>query len=303
MAKQFDLVVLGAGPGGYVAAIRGAQLGMKVAIVEKKYWGGVCLNVGCIPSKALLRNSEIVHIVRDESKTFGIKFDGEVSFDYGEAFRRSRKVADGRVKGVHYLMKKNKIEQLNGWASFTGPNAMEVQLNDGKSETVSFKNCIIATGATTRLIPGSQLSERVVTYEEQIMEESLPKSIIIAGGGAIGVEFAYVMKNYGVKVTIVEFLDRLVPLEDEEVSAELAKQYKRAGIEVSTSTRVDKIEDTGSNVKVTVTRNGKQEVLEAEKVLQAIGFQPRTEGYGLEKAGVALTAAPTPTTPACRTPG
>jgi dihydrolipoamide dehydrogenase len=289
MAKQFDLVVLGAGPGGYVAAIRGAQLGMKVAIVEKQYWGGVCLNVGCIPSKALLRNAEIVHIVRDEAKTFGIKFDGEVSFDYGEAFRRSRKVADGRVKGVHYLMKKNKIEQFNGWASFTGANALDVQLNDGKSETISFKNCIIATGATTRLIPGSQLSERVVTYEEQIMEDSLPKSIIIAGGGAIGVEFAYVMKNYGVKVTIVEFLDRLVPLEDEEVSAELAKQYKRAGIEVSTSTRVDKIEDTGSNVKVTVTRNGKQEVLEADKVLQAIGFQPRTQGFGLEKTGVELT--------------
>lgn len=290
MAKEYDVVVLGAGPGGYVAAIRAAQLGFKTAIVEKKYWGGVCLNVGCIPSKALLRNAELAHIFNHEAKTFGIKVEGKVEFDYGEAFKRSRKVADGRVKGVHYLMRNNKIDEYDGWGTFTDPHTLDVKLNDGKGETLKFKNCILASGATTRLIPGTTLSERVVTYEEQIMEDKLPKSIIIAGGGAIGVEFAYVMSNFGVEVTIVEFLDRIVPLEDEEVSAELTKQYTRAGIKILAKTRVDKVEDTGKGVRVTVTLpDGKQTVLEADKVMQSIGFKPRTEGYGLEKTGVKLT--------------
>jgi dihydrolipoamide dehydrogenase len=289
MAKEYDVVVLGAGPGGYVAAIRASQLGFKTAIVEKQYWGGVCLNVGCIPSKALLRNAELAHIIQHEAKTFGIKVEGKVTFDYGEAFKRSRKVADGRVKGVHFLMKKNKIDEYDGWGTFTDPYTLDVTLNAGAKETLKFKYLILATGSTTRLIPGSSLSARVVTYEEQIMEDHLPQSIIIAGAGAIGVEFAYVMHNYGVKVTIVEFLDRMVPLEDEEVSAELRKQYERAGITIMTSTKVEKIEDTGSNVRVTVTTDGKQQVLEADKVMQAIGFKPRTEGFGLEKAGVKLT--------------
>ncbi|TMR90192.1 dihydrolipoyl dehydrogenase [Nonomuraea basaltis] len=282
MSTHYDVVVLGAGPGGYTAAVRAAQLGLRTAVVEEKYWGGVCLNVGCIPSKALLRNAELAHIFHNEAKTFGIS--GEVSFDYGAAFQRSRKVADGRVKGVHYLMKKNAITEYDGRGTFLDANTVQVN-----GETITFSHCIIAAGATTRLIPGTQLSERVVTYEEQILTEELPRSIIIAGAGAIGVEFAYVLHNYGVKVTIVEFLDRVVPLEDEEVSAELAKRYKRLGIEVLTSTRVDGIDDTGASVKVTVTRDGQQQVLEADKVLQAIGFQPRVDGYGLEKTGVALT--------------
>jgi dihydrolipoamide dehydrogenase len=288
MAKNYDVVVLGAGPGGYVAAIRASQLGMKVAIVEKHYWGGVCLNVGCIPSKALLRNAELAHIFTKQADTFGIKVDGKVTLDYEDAFKRSRDVAEGRVKGIHFLMKKNKIDQFEGWATFTGPNGLSVKLSSGESETIEFKHCIIATGATTRLIPGSKLGERVVTYEEQILEDKLPKSIIIVGAGAIGVEFAYVMHNYGVDVTIVEFLDRAVPLEDRDVSKELARQYKKAGIKVRTSTRVDKIEETGKSVKVHVTdtKKDKTEVLEAEKVMQAIGFQPRIDGYGLEKTGV-----------------
>ena len=290
MAKEYDVIVLGAGPGGYTAAVRASQLGLKVAVVEKKYWGGVCLNVGCIPSKALLRNAELAHIINKEAKTFGIKIEGKVTFDYGEAFNRSRRVAEKHVKGVHFLMKKNKIDEYDGWATFTDPHTLDVELNAGGKETLTFKNLILAAGATTRLIPGTKLSERVVTYEEQIMEDNLPGSIIIAGSGAIGVEFAYVMHNYGVQVTIVEFLDRMVPLEDEEVSAELKKQYERLGIKVMLGTKVEKIEDTGKNVKVTVTPpDGKQVVLEADKVLQAIGFQPRTQGYGLEKTGVKLT--------------
>ncbi|WP_431954662.1 dihydrolipoyl dehydrogenase [Actinacidiphila sp. bgisy167] len=289
MSTHFDVVVLGAGPGGYVAAIRAAQLGLRTAIVEERYWGGVCLNVGCIPSKALLRNAELAHIFTKEARTFGIRVNGEVSFDYREAFARSRKVADGRVKGVHFLMKKNGITKFEGHGTFTDDHTLHVALGSGGSETVTFDHCIIATGATTRLLPGTSLSERVVTYEEQIMTDTLPRSILIAGAGAIGVEFAYVLHNYGVKVTLVEFLDRVVPLEDEEVSAELARQYRKLGIDVLTSTRVEAINDSGDSVKVMVTTGGQRQTLQADKVLQAIGFQPRISGYGLEQTGVRLT--------------
>ncbi|GHG45565.1 dihydrolipoyl dehydrogenase [Streptomyces griseocarneus] len=291
MSTHFDVVVLGAGPGGYTAAVRSAQLGLRVAVIEEKYWGGVCLNVGCIPSKALLRNAELAHTVTREAKTYGIKVEGSISFDYGEAFKRSRKVADGRVSGVHYLMKKNGITEYDGRGTFTDDRTLQVALSAGGTETVTFDHCVIAAGATTRLLPGTSLSDRVVTYEEQILTDRLPESIIIAGAGAIGVEFAYVLHNYGVQVTIVEFLDRLVPLEDADVSAELAKQYRKLGIKVLTSTRVESIDDTdpAAKVRVTVTRDGAQEVLEADKVLQAIGFAPRVTGYGLESTGVRLT--------------
>ncbi|MET9712703.1 dihydrolipoyl dehydrogenase [Nocardiopsis alba] len=288
--QHFDLVVLGAGPGGYVAAIRGAQLGLKTAVIEEKYWGGVCLNVGCIPSKALLRNAELAHLFHNDADTFGIKVEGKVEFDYGKAFSRSREVADGRVKGVHFLMKKNKIAELEGRGTFLDDRTIEVRDANGETTTVTFDNVIIAAGSSTKLIPGTSLSERVVTYEEQILEEKLPESIIIAGAGAIGVEFAYVMSNYGVDVTIVEFLDRVVPMEDEEVSKEIARAYKKLGVKVMTSTRVEKVEDTGSGVEVSVTgTDGAQQVLKADKLLQAIGFSPNVEGYGLERTGVELT--------------
>lgn len=290
MEDRFDVVVLGAGPGGYVAAIRAAQLGKRVAVVEEKYWGGVCLNVGCIPTKALLRNAELAHLFTHEQKTYGIKVDGNVSFDYGEAFNRSRTVADGRVKGVHFLMKKNKITEFDGRGTFVDANTLQVAKSDGSTDTITFENCVIATGATPKLLPGTQRSERVVTYEEQILADSVPESIVIAGAGAIGIEFAYVLHNYGVKVTIVEFLDRIAPLEDADVSTELAKQYRKLGIDVKTSTRVESIDESGAKVKVTVTgKDGTQEVLEADKVLQAIGFAPNVTGFGLEAAGVALT--------------
>ncbi|MFK4069757.1 dihydrolipoyl dehydrogenase [Streptomyces sp. NPDC029674] len=290
MEDRFDVVVLGAGPGGYVAAIRAAQLGKRVAVVEEKYWGGVCLNVGCIPTKALLRNAELAHLFTHEQKTYGIKVDGQVSFDYGEAFNRSRTVADGRVKGVHFLMKKNGITEFDGRGTFLDANTLQVAKSDGTTATIGFDNCIIATGATPRLLPGTSRSERVVTYEEQILADSLPRSIVIAGAGAIGIEFAYVLHNYGVKVTIVEFLDRVAPLEDADVSKELAKQYRKLGIDVMTSTRVESIDESGEQVRVTVTgKDGKEQVLEADKVLQAIGFAPNVSGFGLEATGVALT--------------
>jgi dihydrolipoamide dehydrogenase len=288
MTAHFDVVVVGAGPGGYVAAIRAAQLGLSTAIIEEKYWGGVCLNVGCIPTKALIRNAEIAHIFTHDAKTFGI--NGDVTFDFGVAYKRSRGVADRMVKGVHFLMKKNKITEINGWATFDDASSLTVANGDELTK-VTFGSAIIATGATTRLLPGTSLSERVVTYEEQIVTDNLPGSIIIAGAGAIGVEFGYVMANYGVKVTIVEYLDRLVPLEDVEISAELAKAYKKLGVTVLTSTKVETIDDSGDQVKVTVSpaAGGESRVLEADKVLQAIGFAPRSKGYGLENTGVKLT--------------
>jgi dihydrolipoamide dehydrogenase len=284
---HYDVVVLGAGPGGYVAAIRAAQLGLNTAIIEPKYWGGVCLNVGCIPSKALLRNAELAHIFTKEAKTFGIS--GEATFDFGSAFDRSRKVAEGRVAGVHFLMKKNKITEIHGYGRFTDDHTIDVDLNDGGAEKVTFDNAIIATGSSTRLVPGTSLSENVVTYEKQIMTRELPKSIIIAGAGAIGMEFAYVLKNYGVDVTIVEFLPRALPNEDAEVSKEIEKQYKKLGVKILTGTKVESIEDDGSTVTVEVSKDGKADTLKADKVMQAIGFAPNIEGFGLENTGVKLT--------------
>ncbi|CCI52349.1 MAG: dihydrolipoyl dehydrogenase [Tetrasphaera jenkinsii] len=286
---DFDVVVLGAGPGGYVAAIRASQLGKKVAVVEKKYWGGVCLNVGCIPSKALIKNAELAHTLTHDKAKYGIEGDATMSF--GPTHKRSRQVSAGIVKGVHFLMKKNKIEEIDGWGTLTSPTSMSVALNDGSTREVTFDNLIIAAGAVTRMLPGVSVSQNVVTYEEQILDENLPGSIIIAGSGAIGVEFAYVMKNFGVDVTIVEFLDRMVPTEDADVSKELLKHYKKLGVKVLLGTKVESVEDTGSGVRVTVSpaAGGDQQVLEADKLLSAIGFAPRTEGYGLEAIGVALT--------------
>jgi len=287
---HYDVVVLGAGPGGYVAAIRAAQLGLNTAIVEPKYWGGVCLNVGCIPSKALLRNAELAHIFTKEAKTFGIS--GEVTFDYGAAFDRSRKVAEGRVAGVHFLMKKNKITEIHGYGKFSDAHTLTVETSEGGAEnpvTVTFDNVIIATGSSTRLVPGTSLSKNVVTYEELILTRELPESIIIAGAGAIGIEFGYVLKNYGVDVTIVEFLPRALPNEDVEVSKEIEKQYKKLGVKIRTGTKVESIVDDGSVVTVTVSKDGATEELKAAKVLQAIGFAPNVDGFGLDRVGVALT--------------
>jgi len=287
--KEYDVVVIGAGPGGYVAAIRASQLGLKTAIVEKRYWGGICLNIGCTPSKALLRNAELVHIFKYEAETFGIKVNGNVTFDYAEAFRRSRKVAEGRVKGVHFLMRKNKIDEYSGWATFKDEHTLGVQLNSGERETLRFRNSIVATGATTKVLPETRVSERFVTYAEQIMADTLPNSIIIIGAGAIGVEFAYILNSYGVQVTLIEYMDQIVPLEDDEISKELQRQFERKHVKVITKTRVDRVEVFENEVHVTVTLpDGQSQILRADKVMQAIGFQPRVHGYGLEKIGIQL---------------
>ena len=286
---HFDTLVLGAGPGGYVAAIRAAQLGQKVAVVEEKYWGGVCLNVGCIPSKALLKNAELAHTLQHEKAKFGI--EGDATMAYGPTHKRSRDVSAGIVKGVHFLMKKNKITEIDGWGTLQGRNDVDVKDKNGQTTRYTFDNLIIASGATVRLVPGVELSDNVVTYEEQILTDQLPASIVIGGSGAIGVEFAYVMANFGVDVTIVEFLDRMVPTEDADISKELLKHYKKLGVKVLTSTAVTKVEDTGSGVKVTVApaAGGDEQVLEADKFLAAFGFAPRVEGFGLENVGVTVT--------------
>ncbi|MFS3128236.1 dihydrolipoyl dehydrogenase [Nocardioides sp. Bht2] len=290
---HYNVLVLGAGPGGYVAAIRAAQLGQTVAVVEEKYWGGVCLNVGCIPSKALLKNAELAHVLTHEKAKFGI--EGDASMSFGPTHKRSRQVSAGIVKGVHFLMKKNKIDEIDGWGTLTGARdgkqGLDVKGADGSVTSYTADNIIVAAGAQVRMLPGMSKSANVVTYEEQILDENLPNSVIIGGSGAIGVEFAYVMKNFGVDVTIVEFADRMVPAEDADVSKELAKHYKKLGVKVLTSTAVKSVEDTGSGVKVTVApaAGGEEQILEADKMLAAFGFAPRVEGYGLDVAGVALT--------------
>src|SRR5258707_12142781 len=250
MAKAYDVVVLGAGPGGYVCAIRCAQLGLKAAVIEKQWWGGLCLNVGCIPSKALLRNAELAHIVMRRAAEFGLKFAGGVELDYGAAFKRSRQASDRLVKGVQSLMKKNKIERYDGWGTLSGPKTLDVALNDGGKETLNAKNVIIATGSEVRLLPNTKVSDRVRTYLEVITDENIPKSMIIVGAGAIGVEFAYVLHNYGVDVTLVEYMPRMLPLEDEEVSQELEKQYTKMGVKIRTAPNVDKIDQDANGVTV-----------------------------------------------------
>ena len=288
MSAHYDVVVLGAGPGGYVAAIRAAQLGLSVGIVEEKYWGGVCLNVGCIPSKALLRNAELAQIFTRQADVFGMH--GDVSFDYGAAFDRSRQVADGRVKGVHFLMKKNKITEYDGRGVFKDAHTMEVTLSGGKTEEITFENAIIATGATVKLLPGVELSENVVTYETQILSRDLPQKMVIVGAGAIGMEFGYVLRSYGVDVSIVEFMDRALPNEDADVSKEITKQYKKLGIPIHTSAKVETVTDNGNSVTVTYTdKDGKKQSVDADRVMMSVGFAPRLDGFGLETTGVEVT--------------
>ncbi|RXZ67412.1 dihydrolipoyl dehydrogenase [Agromyces albus] len=288
MTSHFDVVVLGAGPGGYVAAVRAAQLGLRTAVIEEKYWGGVCLNIGCIPSKALLRNAELAHIFTTQAATFGIS--GEVSFDYGVGYERSRQVAEGRVKGVHYLMKKNQITEVDGRGTFRDANTIDVAKPDGSTETLTFDNAIIATGSRVKLLPGVELSPNVVTYDTQIMDRDLPRSIAVIGAGAIGMEFAFIVRNFGVEVTIIEFLDRALPNEDVDVSKEITKQYRKLGVPILTSTKVESVTDNGTSVTVAYTgADGQPGSLEVDRVLMAVGFAPNVDGFGLEATGVQLT--------------
>jgi dihydrolipoamide dehydrogenase len=287
--STYDVIVIGAGPGGYVAAIRASQLGLKTAIVEKEWLGGVCLNVGCIPSKALLKNAEVAHLLRKGSREFGFSFDN-LALDYGVAVKRSRQVSDRLVRGVGFLMKKNAIDVHLGTAKLAANDTVAVTTADGTTQEIKGENIIIATGARPVAIPGIEVDgEKVVTYRQAILQDLLPESVIIVGSGAIGVEFATIWNAYGVEVTIVEMLPRLVPLEDEEVSAELEKAFKKEKIKVLTSHKVESLETTSQGVKVKVTGEKGTQVLEAAQVLMAIGFRPNTADLGLEGLGVNLT--------------
>lgn len=286
MTNQYDLVVLGAGPGGYVAAIRAAQLGLSVAIIEREYWGGVCLNIGCIPSKALLKNAELAHTLQHRAKEFGFSFT-DLQLDYSAAFKRSRQVSARLVKGVQFLMKKNKIDVLEGTGKLTDANTIQVSLNDGGEQTVSGKDIIIATGAHPRSIPGVEFDgDRIISYVDAIMTDSPPKRLIMVGGGVIGVEFAYMWANYGVEVTIVEMMDHLLPSEEPEISTVLEKAYKKLNVNLHLNARVEKIETTKAGVAVALADGTK---LEADKVMLAINFMPNVKNIGLESVGVALT--------------
>ncbi len=288
--QNYDVVVIGAGPGGYTAAIRAAQLGLKTAIVDKQWLGGVCLNVGCIPSKALLRNADIAHTLRERAKEFGFSFDN-LNLDYSVAVKRSRQVSDRLVKGVGFLMRKHNIDVHMGDGLIKARDTIQVTGKDGKTTELKTKNMIIATGAHTFVIPGVTIDgEKVVTYLEAILQEKLPKSVVIIGAGAIGVEFATIWNAYGSKVTLVEMLPRVLPLEDEESSAELAKAYRKRGIEMLTGTKVLGVEttDTGVKVRVSAGEGQPEKVLEAEQALVAIGFRPNTQNLGLENVGVKL---------------
>ena len=289
MADQYDVVVIGAGPGGYVAAIRAAQLGQKTAIVDKQWLGGVCLNVGCIPSKALLRNAEVAHTLRERSKEFGFSFDNLV-LDFSVATKRSRQVSDRLVKGVGFLMKKNNITVHMGTAKLTANDSLTVTDKDGKVTELKAKNIIVATGASSA-VPGAWKvdGEKVVTYSEAILQEKLPKSVVVIGSGAIGVEFSTIWNSYGVDVTIVEMLPHIVPLEDVEVSIELEKAFKKRGIKSLVGHKVESVEATETGVRVTVSSGGENKVLEADQALVAIGFRPNSKGLGLEDIGIKLS--------------
>jgi len=285
---EYDVVVVGGGPGGYVCAIRAAQLGKKAAVVEREWLGGVCLNIGCIPSKALLKNAEVAHTLRERGSEFGFEVQG-LKLDFGAAVKRSRQVSDRLVKGVGFLMKKNKIDVLMGAARFTGPRSLKVKLNDGSTTSVQAQNVVIATGASTMLIPGvSADGERVLTYREAILQERLPRSVIIVGAGPIGLEFATIWNAYGAEVTVLEMLPRIAPLEDEEASKELAKALNKRGIKTLVGTQVEGVETSKSGVKVKVQGSEGAQTLEAEQALIAIGFKPNTQDLGLESTGVAI---------------
>jgi dihydrolipoamide dehydrogenase len=286
MAKEFDVCVIGTGPGGYVAAIRASQLGFKTAVVEKRFLGGVCLNIGCIPTKALLRSAEIFESI-SHAADYGVDVK-EFSANFEGMVKRSRKVADKMSKGVQFLMKANKIEVLNGKGVFKSNKELAVQDEKGKeTETVKAKHFIIATGARPRQLPNLEIDGKMIIDSEQAMQlEKQPKKMVIIGAGAIGVEFAYFYNAIGTEVTLVELQKTLVPVEDEDIGKELAKIYKKKGMNILTESSVEKVEKKGKGVKVTIkTKKGSEEV-EADLVLSAVGVTGNIEDIDLEKAGV-----------------
>jgi dihydrolipoamide dehydrogenase len=281
----YDVVVIGGGPGGYVAAIRAAQLGLRVGLVEKEQLGGVCVNWGCIPTKALLRNAEVISLL-GQGKEFGFRVSG-LETDFGAAVDRSRKVSERLVKGVGTLMRMNKIDVLEGTATLRSASAVEVALNEGGTATLKCRNVIVATGGQARSIPGvAPDGEKVLTYREAIVLRDLPASAIVVGAGPIGMEFAHIWQTYGAQITVVEVLPRVLPLEDEEASKVIDRAFKRRKVRLLTGARVESVETTADGVQVRVADEEGEQVLEAERALIAIGVQPNSSGLGLETLGI-----------------
>jgi dihydrolipoamide dehydrogenase len=286
----YDVAIIGSGPAGYTAAIRAGQYGLKTALIEKDgFLGGTCLHVGCIPTKALLFNAELWDHLK-EAKEFGIEGVDARKLNWAAVQDRKNKIVAKHTKGLEFLMKKNKVETIKGYGKLTGPaqNGLHtVELsNDGKVSNLKAKNVILATGSEARLIPGMEVSDRVLTNIEILSLKEIPKSLVIVGAGAVGVEFASIYRSFDCEVTIVEMLPRLVPVEDEEVSKELARVYRKRGINFHTNAKVDQVEKTKTGVSVTITVDGKQQKIEAEKILIAIGRKPRTQNIGLERTKI-----------------
>ena len=285
MALQFDLVVIGSGPGGYVAAIRAAQLGLKVGVVERESLGGICLNWGCIPTKALLKSAQVYEYLL-HAQDYGLSA-GQPGFDFAAVIKRSRGVAEGMSKGIQFLFKKNKIEVVSGVGKLLAPGQVEVTKADGTKETVAAKSIILATGARARQLPNLPIDDqKIIGYRKAMTPDALPKRLVIVGSGAIGVEFAYFYRSLGSEVTIVEYLPRIVPVEDEEVSRQMEKSYKKIGINILTSAEVTKVDTSGAGCVVSIkTQKGEQQI-ECDVVLSAVGVQTNLENLGLEELGI-----------------
>jgi len=283
---DFDLIIIGSGPGGYVAAIRASQLGMKTAIVEQAELGGICLNWGCIPTKSLLKSAQVLETIK-HSANYGIEILGSIDPDFLKIIKRSRDVAEGMSKGVQFLMKKNKIEILQGFGKIASKGKVEVSSENGESKTYSGKNIIIATGARSRQLPGlEQDGEKIIGYRQALALTEKPKSMVVVGSGAIGVELASFYRSMGTEVTIVEFMPEIVPNEDTEVSKALARSLKKSGIKIMTGSSVTSIDKDGEICKVHIKTPKKEEVKEVEIVLSAVGISPNTENIGLEELGI-----------------
>ena len=297
---SFDLVVVGGGPGGYVAAIRGSQLGMKVAVVEREHLGGICLNWGCIPTKALLRTAEIYENIH-HAKTFGLSVE-KASFDIAAVVKRSRQVAGQLTKGVTHLLKKNKVTVFDGRGKLAGKGKLEVELTKGGKETLSAKNIILATGARARQLPGLEADGKLVwTYKEAMVPEAMPKSLLVVGSGAIGIEFASFFRSMGAEVTVVEVLDRVLPVEDAEISAFAQKAFEKRGIKCLTKAQVKSLKKGKDNVTATIEVGGKSQEITVDRVVMAVGIVGNVEDLGLEGTKIKVERAHIVVDEWCRT--
>lgn len=285
---SYDLLVVGSGPGGYVAAIRAAQLGLNVGVVERENLGGICLNWGCIPTKSLLKSAQALEYARHASD-YGVLISGEIKPDFEAMVKRSRGVADGMSKGIQYLFTKNKIEVIQGYGRLMDKNSVEVNDETGKRILYTAKNILLATGARSRELPNlEQDGEKIIGYREAMTLPKQPKSMVVVGSGAIGSEFAYFFQSIGTEVTLVEFLPNVVPNEDEEVSKVLERSFKKMNMKVFTNASVSAVDSTGKLCRVTVKTKKGEEIIEAEIVLSAVGISPNIENIGLEDLGIVL---------------